>query len=703
VSATEANLAGRFRIATDTGGTFTDLVIEDERGAWSLHKAATTPHDPVIGVMDALEKAASAKDLSRRELLSRVDMFVHGTTAALNAIVEGRVAKTAFLTTEGHRDILVLREGGREAPFKRSLPFPEPYIPRSLSFEIRGRIDAEGKVVEAFDRAAALEVLDRIRDLGVEAVGVCLLWSVKNPEHELALGTLIEECLPGVPYTLSHQLNPTIREYRRASSTCMDASLKPLMVRYVSSLSERLAKEGFAGRLLLMTSQGGMIDHGDLAAAPIHAINSGPSLAPIAGLRYADCEGLSGDIIVADTGGTTYDVSLIHRGKVPLSQDCWIGPRYTGHLTGFPSVDIRSVGAGGGSIAWIDGGGVLHVGPQSAGASPGPVCYGLGGTQPTVTDACLVLGYIDPGYFLDGTMQLDRNAARVCIETSLAEPLGLDVHEAAWSVLALATENMVQAIIDVTVNQGIDPEGSVLIGGGGAAGLNSTLIARRLGCKYLLFPELGAALSAAGGMLSDLTADFRESSFATTRQFDFETVNAVLGRLSGKCADFIDRSGVDASKSSVSFSVDARYENQVWTIETPLRAGALKTLEDVEDLVADFHHSHESVFAVRDERSAVEIINWQAKASCQLVETTVGHLSADPGDGRKRHYRQSYFPGPGESKTAVYPFATLPVGETVPGPAIVETPFTTIVIDPAARFWRTDRQNLIVEPRGSGE
>jgi N-methylhydantoinase A len=685
-------------MASDTGGTFTDLIIEDEPGAWSLYKAATTPGDPVVGVLNALEKAAQARAVSPRELLSGVSMFVHGTTAALNAIVEGKAARTAFLTTEGHPDVLVLREGGREAPFIRSVPFPEPYVPRALTFEVPGRIDATGAVVESFDSEAALAVLERLEEQAVDAIGVCLLWSVKNPEHELALGELIAERLPGVPFTLSHQLNPTVGEYRRASSTCIDASLKPLMVRYLSRLSERLEETGFRGRLLLMTSQGGMIDHADLAAAPIHAINSGPSLAPVAGLRYASAEGITGDIIVADTGGTTYDVSLIHSSRIPLSQDCWIGPRYTGHMTGFPSVDIKSVGAGGGSIAWIDNGGVLHVGPQSAGAVPGPVCYGQGGRQPTVTDACLVLGYIDPAYFLDGTMRLDTQAATASIEAELAGPLGLGVLDAAASVLELATENMVQAIMDITVNQGIDPEGAVLIGGGGAAGLNSTLIARRLGCRYLLFPELGSALSAAGGMLSDLTADFRESCFVSTVQFDFDAVNAVLGRLAGKCAAFVERAGVDPSRSEVRFAVDARYENQVWTIETGLRGGAFAGAGGLDGLVADFHEAHETVFAVRDERSAVEVVNWKARATCCLADTSIGHLPGKLAAGRRSRRRRAYFRGTGEVDATVYPFAALPVGNVLQGPAIVETPFTTIVIDPSARFWRTGGQNLLVEP-----
>jgi len=404
------------RFACDTGGTFTDLIVEDDRGGLHMYKAATTPDDPVKGVLDALTLAAADMDLSLGDLLARADMLIHGTTHAINAIITGNTAETAFLTTAGHPDILVLREGGRIEPFNFVAAYPQPYVPRALTFEVPERINSAGAVHTPLDEAAVIAIAGELKARAVEAVAVCFLWSISNPAHELRVGALLDEHLPGVPYTLSHQLNPALREYRRASSTAIDASLKPLMGRYLGGLTERLAEAGFGGRTLVLTSQGGMLDAHDLARKPIHAINSGPSMAPIAGRHYAGLDSDAPNVIIADTGGTTYDVSLVRQGRIPLTKETWIGQPFRGHMTGFPSIDIRSVGAGGGSIAWVDAGGLLHVGPQSAGAVPGPVCYATGGSEPTLTDACLVLGYVDPDYFLGGTMKLDVGAAARAIE-----------------------------------------------------------------------------------------------------------------------------------------------------------------------------------------------------------------------------------------------------------------------------------------------
>ncbi|RLA05257.1 MAG: hydantoinase/oxoprolinase family protein [Gammaproteobacteria bacterium] len=696
------------RFACDTGGTFTDLVVEDDDGSLSMFKASTTPDDPVRGVLDALGKSAVARQLTLAELLAKAEIFIHGTTHALNAIIENKTAKTAFFTSQNHPDVLVLREGGRALPFNHTVNYPDPYIPRALTYEIPGRITARGDIATELDVSSVIELLQKLKAENIEAISVCLLWSISNSCHEIRVGELIEQHLPGIPYSLSHQLNPTIREYRRASATSIDASLKPLMGKYLSSLTGRLTEAGFDGRILVMTSQGGMMDAGDLAKSPIHCINSGPSLAPIAGREYVTNEaafksdhdkGNIKDIIVADTGGTTYDISLVRGNRIPMTQETWIGEPYVGHMTGFPSVDVKSVGAGGGSIAWIDKGGMLHVGPQSAGAVPGPVCYGRGGTQATMTDACVALGYIDPDYFLGGAMVLDKAAARECIRTSLAEPLEMTIEQAAASVIALVTENMVQAIVDITVNQGIDPQNAVLIGGGGAAGLNSTFIARRLGCKELLYPELSAALSAAGGLICDLSADFRDCSFISTSDFDFVAVNKTLSELRAKCEAFIENSGQDSVSQYIEYSVEARYQNQVWTIDVPLVKDRFDNEQDVKDFVEAFDQAHERIFAIRDPLSDVEIVNWIAKAHCKLLHKGIGHLAHNSEPlATLKSARTSYFSEVGEVETRVYRFDALPEDLMMEGPAIVETPFTTIVVDPSASFKRTQSSSLVVYP-----
>lgn len=685
------------RFAVDTGGTFTDLIVDDGSGHNRMFKASTTPDDPVRGVLDALECAARAYSLPRRTLLQRGTHLIHGTTHAINAIITGRTARTAFLTTEGHPDVLVLREGGRTEPFNFTVPFPEPYVPRSLTFEIPGRIRADGTELEPLEEERVIEVLRWLREAGVEAVAVCLLWSIVNPDHENRIGQLLDRHLPGVPYTLSHRLNPAIREFRRASSTAIDASLKPLMGKYLRQMGQRLREEGFDGRLLIVTSQAGVIDATDAAAAPIRIVNSGPSMAPVAGRWYGAADEDASSIIVADTGGTTYDVSLVRRGEIPVNRDTWIGTPYRGLMVGFPWVDVRSVGAGGGSIARVDSGGLLHVGPQSAGASPGPVCYGRGGTEPTVSDAALVLGYLDPQFFLGGTMALDREAAAKAIEARVARPLKLDATRAAAAILAVATENMAQAIVEITVNQGIDPRSAVLIGGGGAAGLNSVQIGRRIGCRRLVIPAVGAALSAAGALMSDLKADFHRAFVTTSRDFDYDGANAVLRELSARCQEFARHAGAAADAVSISFTTEARYATQVWEIEAPLKCESLETPADLEALTQVFHRTHEELFTFSDQSSAIVFIGWTAHVACRLREHAGFQLLEEGGAASKRTRRRAYFGAAGWSDVDVYRFEALDTGERVAGPAIVESAFTTIVIDPGATAVRRASGSLSIE------
>ena len=477
------------RLSVDVGGTFTDLVLEAGDGAFRLFKSPTRPDDPVQGCLEVVQQAADADGRDRAALLGECELFLHATTRATNAVLTGRTARTAFLTTEGHPDIFLLREGGRVDPFDNTVPFPEPLVPRRLTFEIPERIRADGVVHKPLDEDAVLAVIERLKAAQIEAVGVCLIWSIVNPDHEERVGAFLDAHLPGVPYTLSHRLNPSLREYRRASSACIDASLKPVMTGYLSSLEARLREAGFNGRLLTVTSQGGVVDAADLAATPIHSLNSGPAMAPVAGRVFAAAEGDEDMAIVADTGGTSYDVSLVRKGRIPWTRETWLGPRIRGHMTGFPSVDVRSVGAGGGSIAWVDPGGMLHVGPDSAGSVPGPACYGQGGSEPTVTDAALALGYIDADFFLGGAIALDTDRATAAIAEKIGAPLGVGAHEAAAAVLDVVSQNMVHAIEDITINQGVDPREAVLIGGGGAAGLNSVQIARRLGLQARRHPR----------------------------------------------------------------------------------------------------------------------------------------------------------------------------------------------------------------------
>lgn len=691
------------RIVVDTGGTFTDLILEDAAGDLHLHKTPSCPDDPAGAVLDAVAVAASARGIAPAELLSRVELFVYGTTIATNAVLEGTAARTALLTTRGHPDILMLREAGRMGlgRFDWTIPYPEPLVPRALTFEVPERIDHAGRILEPLDEAAVVDLLVTLPDRNVEAVAVCLLWSTVDPGHELAVGRLIERCLPDLPYTLSHRINPSLREYRRASSAALDASLKPLMSVYLGDLEARLREAGLAGRLLVVTSRGALLDAAAVAAAPIHALRSGPAMAPAAGRHYARGETGDGTAIVIDVGGTTCDVSLVSGDRMSWTRESWVGQPYLGHMTGFPSLDIRSIGSGGGSLARVDGGGLLHVGPRSAGAVPGPACYGLGGEGATVTDAALVLGYLDAEAPFAHGRPLDRQAAMAAIGRHVATPLGIETVEAAAAIIAVLSEDMVSVIDRSAVGEGIDPAAATLIAGGGAAGFNAVAVARRLGSPRTIFPDTGAALSAAGGHIAELSAEHSDIYVTRCSDFDFKGVNAVLGALVAQCDAFAADAGRGAREVLVTLSAEARYMGQIWEIEIPLHQRAFRGDEDVTTLRADFDARHEVLFAHSDPESDVEIIAWHARVSCRLRDRPIGRVVEESAAEQCPRQRKVFFRGSGWHDIPVVKLSDLKPEQRMAGPAIVEAPFTTIVVDPGMQGERSAAGSLIVLPATS--
>jgi N-methylhydantoinase A len=666
-----------FRIAVDTGGTFSDVVLTDEAGGLWVDKAPTTPDRMFRGISAALEHAAGERGITLEELLGDTSVFIYGTTHATNAILTNRTAKTAFLTTQGFPDILVMREGGKLNPFDFRHRYPAPYVPKELTFEVPERVRADGSVALELDQDRVRELLREVGDAGVEAVAVSLLWSISNPAHEERVGELIEEELPGISYTLSHRLNPIVREYRRASSTSIDASLKPLIQGHLGEIGDDLKAAGFGGELLMLTSVGGVLDVADVAARPIYSVNSGPSMAPVAGRFYSNG---AESVIVCDMGGTTFDVSLVRDGYIKPTRETWLGEPFVGHITGLSSVDVKSIGAGGGSIAWIDAGGLLRVGPHSAGAVPGPVCYGQGGDEPTVTDAAVVLGHLDPDFFLGGRIPLDAEAARAVIDDRIARPLGLAVEDAAWSVLVVANEHMVTAIRDITINEGLDPRDSIIVAGGGAGGMTIAQIADALGCERVLVPRTAGALSACGGQFSDIVAEFSISHRSDTNRFDFEGVNESLEGLDRQMNDFLDRLGVEESRRRREFFVEARYPYQVWELDVPLDRDRIADQDDLDALVAEFHRVHDRVFAVTDPDQYVECIYWKGRATAAIPKPELA-LGGGNGQAGSSWTRRCSFGGD-PVETTCYAAGDLAPGEVVRGPAIVEEPTTTVVAHP---------------------
>ena len=685
------------RVAVDTGGTFTDLIFERQDGRSGMHKAPSTPSEPLIGVLDAVDLAAEELGMDRRRFLGETRLFIHATTRATNAVLTRETARTGLIVTKGHRDILVFREGRRTEPFAVSRPYPKPYVARALTLEVSERVNAAGEVVTPLNEREAEEVIQRLVSLGVEAIGVCLLWSVVNPSHELRVGELLDSYQARLEYTLSHQLNPSIREYRRASSTVIDASLKPNMRSYFAGLRKGLFGAGFDGRLLVVTSDGGLVDSEFVEAKPIYSINSGPSMAPVAGREYAAADVDSENAIVADTGGTSYDVSLVRKGTIPRTRETWLGEEYFGNITGFPSVDVKSIGAGGGSIAWVDDAGLLHVGPHSAGARPGPACYGAGGTDPTVTDAAVLLGIIDEDFFLGGRMPLHRESAKEAIQEKVAERLGVGVYKSAAGIMRVATESMATAIETITLRRGVDPNNAVLIAGGGAGGLNAIDLARRLRIPRVIVPRVSPALSAAGALISDMVGQYGSTCLTTSASLDYELVGRTLAELRRQCQAFLEVAETLALDHQIRFTAEARYPEQVWELEVALERGKLESAEDVRRLLEVFHREHESVYGFADRDSEIEIVGLHGRIEVR-VRPDHWIVPIPEGLSRPRHLRQVYFPRYDWLETVVVNAGNLPMGEAIKGPIVVEDELTTVVVDPSAAVKLQNTGSLILYP-----
>jgi N-methylhydantoinase A len=698
VSGSAANGAGTIKVTCDVGGTFTDVVVSDLDGNVQIGKSLTTPHDLISGLLSALGRAAQALELDLQTLLGRTALFVYSTTQATNAILQSRTARTALLCTEGFPDILVRREGGSMHPYDFSRRYPDPYIPRHLTFEVRERIGADGEIVIPLALDHTRETIARLSRLEIEAVAVALLWSVANGEHERRLAELLEELLPGLPVTLSHALNPVMREYRRASCAAIDASLKPLMQSHLTAIESGLREAGLSGQLVAATSMGGVLPIEHLAQRPIYAAKSGPSLAPIAARLYAEAEFGASDAVVCDAGGTSFDVSLVREGAPVFTRETWLGEPFSGHHTGLASVDVRSIGAGGGSIAWIDPGGLLRVGPDSAGADPGPACYGAGGNRPTVTDAACVLGYLDPERFLGGAMRLDEHAAIAAVDR-LGDRLGLDPRETAAAILTVAGEHMVGAIREITINQGVDPREVSLVAGGGAAGLNIATTGAALGCARILIPRTAGALSAVGGQYSEIVYEAGAGVYTDSSQFDFAALEQAFAAISGSLDDFAATLAAGVQDVRRERFVEARYAHQVWTLELPVGDRAIASEDHLDQIVEDFHDLHERIFAVRDPGQRVEILQCRGRLIARPFTPALWSGAAGDGERAAARTRTAYFADHGEIEVPVLEGGTLVAGSRLEGPLLVTEPSTTVVVTPGVTLHTTELGNYVLELR----
>jgi N-methylhydantoinase A len=691
------------RISTDIGGTFTDLVVCDESGSINVYKAPTTPDKYSDGVAAAIGVAAQAMGRSVAGILKDCSTtvggtFIHGSTITTNAVLQGRVGKVGLICTKGHRDILTIRHGGeKKNPYNLREKYLPPYVPRYLTMEVTERVNSEGEIVVPLDENDVRQAVRQLKKFKVDVIAVCLLWDIMNSTHERRIGEIIEEEWPEGPYVLAADLNPCLREVWRTSSVCIDASLRPVVGSYMRDLDLSLKERGYNGELSILTSTGGIQSVEESLAKPIYTIDCGPAMAPVAGRVFGQLERNTGNVITVDMGGTSFDVSSVIEGKIAITREAKI----SGYDLGIAKVDSRSIGAGGGSIAWVDQGGLCHVGPQSAQAVPGPACYKKGGQEPTVTDANLVLGLLDPDYYLGGRMKLYPELAERVIMEKIARPLNLSLHDAAYTVYSGVNVNMVAAIEELTIWQGIDPREFLFVAGGAAAGLHVVAICKELGTREALMPKTAGGLSAVGGLFGDIVGEYAAGYLTESHRFSFEEVNRRLADLEKRGKAFLEREGIPKARQRLEFYCEARYPYQIWELAVPLKVTRFESDHDVAQLVQDFHDIHERVFAVKED-TYIECIHWRVRAIGDVLKPKMIEMPMVSEDSSPSFIgKRKVYLGPevGEVEASIYRGDKLRPGNRVTPPSIIEEATTTLAVLPGCEVTVTKYGNYLLKMR----
>jgi N-methylhydantoinase A len=684
------------------GGTFTDFVVaDDETGTLLPHKSPSTPHDPSEGVLAGLGEIAGGLDLDLSQLLARISLIVHGTTVTTNAVLTERGARTGLLTTHGFRDVLEMRRGvrSRQHLYDNKYVAPRPLVPRHLRLPVAERVDVTGAERTPLDVESVRAALTALRRERVEAVAVCFMHAYANPAHEERVREIVEAELPGAFLSISSVVLPQVRLTNRVSTTVMNSYVGPVFRGYIQRLVGRLAATDFAGALLVMQSNGGVATPEVVARLPVTTVLSGPAGGPVAGLAYARARG-SADCLVVDMGGTSFDASIVKDGEVQVTREGEINR----HLISMPMTDIHTIGAGGGSIGWLDEGGLLHVGPQSAGADPGPAAYGRGGLAPTCTDADLVLGYLDPEYFLGGRMRLRRELAREAIEREVAGPLGLTAVEAAAAMYEVINLVMAAGTKDMAIQRGYEPGELPLVVAGGAGPVHAGMIAQELETPVVIVPRLSSVLCALGMLLADLRHDFVRSYSSLWSEFDVDGARRVVEAMVERGLASLEQESVPPSRRSAVAAADIRYlgQHHEVTISFPVEDLAQDGLVRIEQA---FHRRHEELYGFASPGRPLEIVNLHATvvgARPRLRLDVAGPATAR-GPLPRKGRRPAYVPSTGALQDVeVFDGDRLLPGQRIAGPAIVEEATTTVVV-PDLFDLVLDRSGSFVVHRRDGE
>jgi N-methylhydantoinase A len=659
------------RIGIDVGGTFTDLVAIDESGVATLAKVPSTPQDPSVAVVDGLAALGARLGLDRGALLAQTERIVHGTTVATNALLELKGARTGLLTTEGHRDVIEMREGLKDDRYNLRLPPPQQLVPRHLRLGVRERMRADGRVEVPLDHDSLAKAIDILKAARVDAVAVCYFHAWRDATHERETAEILARELPEAYVSLSSSVLPQIKEFERVSTTIVNAYIGPVLSRYLARLEARLAEAGYRGPTLIIQSHGGVAPIAEAGRLAAGGVLSGPAGGVAGSIHAAKLAGTL-NLIPFDMGGTSTDICLVVDGEATLVMDRKIG----GHRIALGSLDIATLGAGGGSIAAVDAGGILHVGPESAGAAPGPACYGQGGTAATVTDANLVLGYLDPARFLGGERGLDKGAAERAVDR-VAAALGVDRLQAAHGIHRIVNTNMAEGVRLVSVRRGVDPRRFALFAFGGAAGLHATDIARQLQLSTVIVPRVAAVLSAWGMLATDLRFEVSRSHIGDTRALDAAAVKRLF--------DEMEAEGLARLRASfpgpvrTSRAVDMRYGEQVFEIGVPLDDVDWSVPNPLPQIVERFHRRHEALYTYSMPEQESVLVNARVTVAGILDE-----LPREPNLSPARPApplatRAIYLDGD-FVEAPVFDFDALAPGQRIAGPAIIESAMTTVLL-----------------------
>ncbi|MGQ9512779.1 hydantoinase/oxoprolinase family protein, partial [Thermodesulfitimonas sp.] len=677
-------LVGGYRLAVDTGGTFTDFCLIGDDGTVIVFKVPSTPDDPSRAVVRGFE-VLREKGID----LSRIALFLHGTTVATNAILEKKGAPLALVTTKGFRDVIFIGRQNRPHLYNQWVTRPQPLVSRNMVFEVNERVRADGSVMVALEEEEIATLIARLGEVQVEAVAVVFLHSYANPGHELLFKKELERRLPHVSVTISSEIVPEFREYERTSTTVVNAYVQPVVARYLTKLAASLEQAGVKG-FYVMQSSGGVISPAQAQRESVRTVLSGPAGGVLAGVYLARLTGYR-NLITADMGGTSMDVSLICDGEARYTDEGMIG----GYPLRLPMLAVHTVGAGGGSIAWVDAGGALRVGPRSAGAVPGPACYGLGGAEPTVTDANLVLGRLGAADFAGGK-ELRRELAARAIAEKVGEPLGLGVQEAATGIVRVVNANMVRAIRVVSVAKGYDPRNFVLVAFGGAGPLHAVELARELGIRRILIPPFPGVTSAWGMLAADFRRDYTLTWVKELRPGMEAELAELAGKLTRRGWEDLFREGFAAQDITLAPLIDLRYKGQSCALTLPLPDPAVPDFAGV--LARSFHGAHIQLYGYAREEAPVEVMALRLVATGRLPvpkpPARQGVSSPAPYGERSVYFAAEHVAVP------VYRRSEVGAGWAVDGPAVITQADSTTLLWPGDRAYGDEWGNIIIETGG---